>query len=341
MVSIAALHWYDNLGNSEGYGYELLLSDLGYWGLVSFFVLSGFLITRILLLSRDKAPTWEQRKHEIRQFYIRRFLRIFPLYYMVIFLAMLFGSAAGRQIFWWCVAYLTNFYIFTQQAYCGSFTHFWSLAVEEQYYLVWPWLIFLLPSRWIKPLLVGMILSSPLYRWGMVVFYPKVQFIHMLPISNFDGLGTGSLLACLAHEKRKSSGWIEAGLAWSVVAALVLFVLTGTFDANGGIYDVISPTLIALFFGVVVWRLSNGFTGWIGKTLEWPAFSFLGKVSYGFYVYHVFAYRIYDHITARYHVQMGIPLAFLLMFLLTLGMSWASWQLIEGPANNLKKYFPY
>jgi len=115
-------------------------------GVRLFFVLSGFLITGILTASRDR-PTGLA----LRTFYARRFLRIVRLCYFALFVAFVFNISVVRSTLGWHLAYLTNVLIYARGAWRGAVSHFWSLAVEEQFYLVWPWLmlwlLFAQPTR--------------------------------------------------------------------------------------------------------------------------------------------------------------------------------------------------
>ena len=108
--------------------------EWGVMGVNLFFVLSGFLITGILLDSRAGAVRPGDRWFAIRQFYTRRVLRIFPLFYMTLALLVLVNVRPVRQTFLWHVCYLSNVYFFRQGAWIGQISHFWSLAVEEQFY---------------------------------------------------------------------------------------------------------------------------------------------------------------------------------------------------------------
>ena len=130
-----------------------------------FFVLSGFLITGILLRSRDQVEYHgHQRYLELRQFYIRRFLRIFPLYYLVLSIAALLDLSDVRDTIFWHLAYASN-YLFAIQGQYGSVTgHLWSLAVEEQFYLLWPALILFAPRRFLLKVIITAIAVGPTFR---------------------------------------------------------------------------------------------------------------------------------------------------------------------------------
>ena len=128
----------------------------GFLGVQLFFVLSGFLITGILLRARDRVQLGQSSTaHGIGQFYVRRVLRIFPLFYAMLAIAWLAGLPEVRDSLPWHLMYASNVYMVRIQDWHGSVSHLWSLAVEEQFYLVWPFVIFFMPRRWLLPVFVG------------------------------------------------------------------------------------------------------------------------------------------------------------------------------------------
>ena len=164
----------------------------GLVGVKLFFVLSGLLITRILLVTR-----FGERSTlgvGLRSFYLRRALRIFPLYYGVL-LVLALTSAPFRDLWPWYVTYLQNL----RMVQAGHFlfaSHLWTLAIEEQFYLVWPLLVFTLPARRIGPVLLMMVplavgwrvVGAALLRWN------DLQ-VGLLTLSSLDSVGLGGLLA--------------------------------------------------------------------------------------------------------------------------------------------------
>ena len=145
---------------------ELGLGPMGVW---IFFVISGFLITRILLSSKGATP--RENRSALVRFYVRRFLRIFPLYYFVLLVA-LFTSAAFRADWRWYVSYLQNFLMMRASEEAHLFgVHFWTLAVEEQFYLCWPWIVLFVPRFVLGPVIAGAgdwgCLARQLHRVGM------------------------------------------------------------------------------------------------------------------------------------------------------------------------------
>src|SRR4051812_126623 len=137
------------------------------WGLVGvrlFFVLSGFLITGLLIQAVQTQRGSHDPAHVLKQFYIRRALRIFPIYYLVLAIAWLVGSADVHEQLPWLATYTYNVWIAHLGWFTKYFAHFWSLCVEEQFYLVWPWLLVFAPRRRAYVYASAMVLAGPLYR---------------------------------------------------------------------------------------------------------------------------------------------------------------------------------
>jgi peptidoglycan/LPS O-acetylase OafA/YrhL len=138
---------------------------LGSLGVRLFFVLSGFLITGILLRCRQRASDGETKpSQQLRRFYVRRFLRIFPVYYVTLGIVALLNLPTVRESFFWHVAYLSNFLFSFLGRFEGPLSHFWSLAVEEQFYLLWPWLIVFAPRRFLHGIILMTVISAPVFR---------------------------------------------------------------------------------------------------------------------------------------------------------------------------------
>jgi peptidoglycan/LPS O-acetylase OafA/YrhL len=138
-------------------------------GVEAFFVISGFLITGILLDNRSD----ELRPQVLKQFYIRRFLRIFPVFYVALGLVFLLNVDGARPVWIWHAGYLSNLW-FYMHGWGGALSHFWSLAVEEQFYLFWPVFIFMVPRKYLLSAVMLVILIAPVYALFMNVAHPGV-----------------------------------------------------------------------------------------------------------------------------------------------------------------------
>jgi peptidoglycan/LPS O-acetylase OafA/YrhL len=177
---------------------------LGY-GVLFFFVLSSFLISRILLTAKDN----DERKlnnnwRSLKQFYIRRSLRIFPIYYLVLFFLFLVNFYPCRIIFPWLLTYTLNLFISFNSdiSIAGGFTHLWSLCIEEQFYLVFPIFIFIIKSKYILKFLIGLTIIGLFGRMILYIGNPlNIALYNFHSISALDSLGIGGILGYLSLYK--------------------------------------------------------------------------------------------------------------------------------------------
>jgi len=340
-LAVAWSHWmpHHQFGLPWGSGVQL------------FFVLSGFLITGILLESRKQCetPGGPGKGEALRVFYARRCLRIFPLFYLVLAGALLLNIAPIRETWGWHAAYASNFLfaVHRDAVYGNPFLHFWSLAVEEQFYMVWPGLVLFLAPRTLKKAIIGLIVAAPLFRIAMAVAFPEWHRVNYLPLSCVDSLGVGALLALISARPELHAAGVESvanrlavwGLAggFGTVMAILLYQRTPRLESIG-------HTCLVLFFGWVVFRASRGFGGIEGKILGWEPLRYLGKISYGLYIFHhFFTYVTFQSFFARLGVPpewAGSELVLLLpRAACTLAAAVVSWHFFEAPLNGLKNRF--
>jgi len=344
-LAVAAVAWSHWMGSYQ-FGF-----DWGLMGVNLFFVLSGFLITGILLDSRAGTAGLAARWFAIRQFYTRRVLRIFPLFYMTLALMALVGVRPIRQTLLWHLCYLSNVYFFRQgswQLATSNISHFWSLAVEEQFYLVWPYLMIFLPARRLCPVVLGLIMLAPVYRVMMGVVFPANKVAFVLTIGCLDALGVGALLAYAQRsgaDSRWGAGALARWLLWlGLPAWAALEVLIRVHKVPGPLLSM-RQTFLDMIFGWVILSGAKGFKGWFGRFLQWRPMAYLGKISYGLYVFHnltvyalVFAVR--DLHASR--IILDVPwIERLCLLVLTVSAAAVSWHLFEKPLNDLKRFFPY
>jgi peptidoglycan/LPS O-acetylase OafA/YrhL len=326
--------------------------DWGWLGVRLFFVLSGFLITRILLDARRLAETTTLTStYLIRQFYIRRFLRIFPIYYLVIAIALLFKVALGRELLVWLVSYTPNIYITVYNTWMGVFSHFWSLAVEEQFYLLWPCLIMFLPKKWIPAVITFVILLAPMYRfWAYQTYQFEISPFDFkagtFTLASFDSLGLGALLA-YAWQTKLSPVILQKYLT-GLILPLGLFLYTASlalyhYQIRPSIFFTLNDLAASLIFTWLVSAASLGFKDMTGKFMNFPAFSYLGKISYGIYIYHYFMPLMVASVLKALQMPSHEPgfTNFIVCGLLSVALASVSWRMIELPINNLKRHFQY
>jgi peptidoglycan/LPS O-acetylase OafA/YrhL len=324
------------------------LSLLGYTGVDLFFVLSGFLITGILLDARGTP-------HYFRNFYARRALRILPLYYgvvlaLVVVLPLFHQSTESlrtlqhNQAWYWF--YAVNFIWRVPGATPYYTGHFWSLAVEEQFYLIWPVIVWRLDRPRLTRLCLVCVAGALVVRIGFVALGRGPDVISFVP-TRMDTLAVGALLALAMRSPRGISWW--AGYAcWAGPAAGVILVATfltaDSWRYAPAIHQTLGYSASALMFAAVVGAAT---VGWAGTLFGHPVLRFFGKYSYGMYVFHWPLMRVMGPV---YAVTARIPLVFGSVVLrqlgllviagaLTVGVAMLSWHLYEKWWLTLKRFF--
>ena len=331
-----------------------LFDDLDWAGLGVrlFFVLSGFLITGILLDCRNTAEkNGVPVMFFIRQFYARRFLRIFPIYYLVVSIALIVDIPPAREIWAWLVTYTSNIYITVHNEWIGRMGHFWTLAVEEQFYLIWPWVILFAPRKYLLPVILLFISLSPIYRIIAYQIYPfdigAMDFkAATFTLGNLDSLAIGALLALAWNSdipKQRLQKYLTRLILPIGIILYTTCLILYHYRIKPSVFFTLGDFSASLIFAWLVSSAGLGFKGLVGKVLEWKVLNYLGKITYGIYVYHYFASLILVPLLSRIGFNLPVPgfSNFVLSSLLTIAVASLSWHWIEQPINNLKRYFQY
>jgi peptidoglycan/LPS O-acetylase OafA/YrhL len=332
-------------------------SGYGLWGVDLFFVLSGFLITGILYDAKGSEGYF-------KNFYMRRTLRIFPLYYGVLFLLLFaiprsFAASLDpalletRDAGPWLLTYLTNVFIARTNEFSIPYvSHFWSLAVEEHFYLFWPFLIGFFSRVQAMRACVLLALFSLVLRIAMIAAGATALAPQVLTPCRLDTLCLGAFFALAIRGPGGASAWALGSRRWLPVTALAMFALSALHllaPALDLVVIEVRGTVLALFFAVLILNASSdaGFSP-IKRLFRWRPLGTLGKYSYGLYVFHglvsygfeqrhVFARLealIGSHtLTSLAYVTAGVGLSFLI--------SIASYELFEVRFLALKKLFDY
>ena len=303
----------------------------GWAGVNLFFVLSGFLITSILLEARD-------RPHYFRNFYARRALRIWPVYVLVLVVSYLNAPwFIGPPIFeaiknasWWAyILFLQNLFHFTLPPSIGPT---WSLAIEEQYYFLWAPVVRLLRRPWtLAAVLAGALMAAPLFRLSHFTWITPTH-----TLTHIDGIAMGSLLALGLYTLPLSRRvWFAMGLA-GIVAG---FLAAGTVAGGTAFLD---SALTTGFAGVVLASIaSSGARNPLNAALRRGPLAFYGRISYGLYMTHIMVF-IYFGWFDRHMDAYGIAgnlavVAFRLVA--STAVATALWYGFEAQILKLKRYF--
>jgi peptidoglycan/LPS O-acetylase OafA/YrhL len=333
------------------------LAVSGWCGVDLFFVLSGFLITGILY------DTKAARRYYLT-FYARRALRIFPLYYgvlvalFVIAPVFLHPDADFRRLldrqgwFWLYGVNLLRVLQGAQSCTVGnlSFEHFWSLAVEEHFYLIWPIVVFSLGRVAVMKICGFLAVAAILTRWYFAQSSPFAAY--MLTPCRIDALAMGGLLALAIRGGASSHVKATARVAL-VISGLALAVLLarghGLLLLSDRVVQVFGYSLLAVFFtSSVALAIDASPRSRFAAALRSRPLIFFGKYSYGIYIYHFLIFTWLRSAlpldTLARVVGPGFPsvLAHVMICLcLTVAVSWMSWQVYERHFVAAKKYFPY
>ncbi len=314
--------------------------SLGTAGVWLFYVLSGFLITGILLRCREKVKTQRfGRLKAWRAFWMRRALRIFPLYYVALALAVVLAIGPAREAWPWYATYLQNVRIAMQGRWPIALGHFWSLAVEEQFYAIWPVACLLLPRYHILRLAVMGVVAAPLWRFAVIrVTSSMASSVVLLPAC-LDGLGLGAILAITRRTPPLSV--LKCGILLEMIAVALKFLGMGWS---------LNFTLERFAFSLIAWwtvaRAASGFSGRCGQLLSSAPLAYLGRISYGIYVIHAVLPIAIEKTGHHLGTSFGFPTEpglgqFFCVTVASIALASLSWYVLERPANRLKRFFPY
>jgi len=308
-------------------GLESLFAN-GWMGVDLFFVLSGFLITGILVDSKAAEGYF-------KNFYIRRGLRIWPLYYSLLLFMFLIVPALGpseaHTVFeksspWWAYPlFLQNFFVPSPTSAAGPLAVTWSLAIEEQFYLVWPWMVRYASLARIRQLTILVICLSPLLR-----LYLSTRDVNLYTnvFCRLDGLMAGALIALLVRSETFSpSAFVRP--AWIMfIVALPLAFATEALGTRSIVFSLSAMASAALVYLALFAR-----THWLQRLLTNRFLIHTGTISYGLYLLHKIPFDVAKSLHAdRYPVLMLVVLLVACYVLAAV-----SWNALEKPFLKLKR----
>lgn len=328
--------WFFRFSTSTGTGVDL------------FFVMSGFLITSILLEIRENNGS-------MFSFWMRRVVRIAPLYFFylsVMLVLMLFlgyePTTSGGTFTWleWAglYAYLANVMFIFHGRVPQEFVILWSLAVEEQFYLVWPWLVKKLPLGELRKLMLICIGLAAVFRGAMYFLNPDADGYYFLIFCRMDSLLMGAVVAYLRTYGIGDEWRAKVSRAWPIAALLLLyFVQSKSYhhEMKTPFYIAYYYFLLAACWTVIVLRAIEG-GKWVDRLLANRPIRFVGKVSYGLYIWH----PLCGHVTNGRLTDFGLRedayiLRMAVMFAVSFVVATFFYFTLEKPFLTLKKHFPY
>jgi peptidoglycan/LPS O-acetylase OafA/YrhL len=313
-----------------------VMADFAPLAVALFFVLSGFLITGILLEARARAEaSGVGRGSVLGRFYIRRFLRIFPIYYAILAIAVLLGEPTTRRYLWELVTYRQNFLMARLGHNLSPITPLWSLAVEEHFYLIWPLVVLFASRRGIWAASAFMIVGSLGARVWLQLHHASSQAITMPTYTAVDSIALGCVLGLMwrdtTEEVRRPwlrrALWVGIGLE---LARVVLFLVPVWH--NEAVVRVLNTLPFAM---ACVWLIDRGAHDRLPNWLRNRFLAKLGLVSYAVYVGHRYVMHFLGYDNDRgFRVFFPVLIVSVILALL-------SWLVYEGPINRLNRFFPY
>jgi peptidoglycan/LPS O-acetylase OafA/YrhL len=301
------------------------VAPFGALGVKLFFALSGFLITGILLRCKYlMSVTCQSAWVTARRFYARRFIRLMPAFYLLLICAFAMNSPFVRQTIWWHLMYGSNIYIARSGIWPGSASVLWTLSVEEQFYVFWPWVVLLTPWRKLPTVVIFLIAFAPVFRAAGVMSGHNPSVVGVLPLSCLDTLGMGSLLAIVRASptlKVREETLLKIGL-WVGAPSLAAHIVLGWFDIGADwrfiTFD-LSVSACALW---LIARASCGVVGAAGRVLQNSALLYLGSISYGIYLYHSFVHDGADRLVNAARSSKGLATAIATMLVAVVVVIW-------------------
>jgi len=332
----------------------------GWVGVQVFFVLSGYLITGILLQARSQAFS-----DYISTFYWNRALRIFPLLFAFIAAAAiayaLFGTPDSFKSDWpWLVSFSANFARMRPEDLGPAFVHIWSLAVEQQFYIVWPLLVFFVPPKSFRLLVIAVLTLTPLVRLAIVEYFTHIglgeqyagKAAYVLPVAQFDAFAAGAAISLFGLNRLTHAGrWFALVAAITATAGLAVLVAAyfgsrSAFIASFGYAMYLSAgygyvwgySLLNILFMLGIVCALEGI--WPARILQSKGMVWIGKISYGIYVYHlpllILSAYMFEKMGMDVHGQWR-PVFFAAWICIVILVSDQSYRWLEAPFLGLKK----
>jgi peptidoglycan/LPS O-acetylase OafA/YrhL len=311
--------------------YHALHAPLLWAGVDLFFVLSGYLITGILLKLKEEhtaAGYWGT-------FYMRRFRRIVPPYVGLLLVISILFPVHWAHLWYWYTFFGANIAAAFGKCSVHAMGPLWSLAVEEQFYFLWPLFVWLCDRKVLKKLAIGIMVAAPVLRGICTLMLSTREPIYDLTPFRADLLACGALIAVCAAE---DSAWIERRqrlALFSMIGAGALLIGLSAFrsfrlNANSEFFNVLGYSLIVILFGSVLVKTLGMNGGPAFNALNWRPLRYTGQISYTFYLYQV---AVMDSLAQHIHSRLEIAIGGLLITTL---ISILSWHYLEQPILKLR-----
>jgi peptidoglycan/LPS O-acetylase OafA/YrhL len=333
--------------NLLGKFFTQLIDNLGF-GVDIFFLISGFLITYILLKEKEMFGTIS-----IKKFMVRRSLRIWPLYYLIVIFAPILIMFSNYIKPHWMAStpepnylpyyfFLGNFDIISTGEWMFPFAHLWSICVEEHFYLIWPFILAFVPNRHLIKVFVAIIIASMVSR-GYYFTYNignSGAQIYLNTICKVDVIIIGAITAYIYHRKPILLNIPKYLRILLLIGFIVLISNVSIYSAENLFQVLMKKYLFVIWVGFLMLNFMFNKQP-IFNLKKMKVLNYLGKISFGIYIYHnILLSLITDNILARYGSERVTFVRFFIIYIgATVLMAIISWELFEKQILKLKKRF--
>ncbi len=304
-------------------------------GLFFFLTLTGFLITRILIRERRafeiKGGGWRWKTY--LDFQKRRMARILIPCYVAMFFALAVGARDIRHHPFAYFGQWSNFHMAVMEGWPAGTAHYWTLAIQVQFYIFWPLFIFWIPRRLLALAVCLVIALAPFSRWILYAYFPQIIHSQAITITAMDYLGVGSLLA-LAMEKGMVVGNIYLkSIAWISFACYILLYVFNYLNWPQEGFSYLQQTFLAISLAGLISSSLQGFKGLLGRVLDHSFLQVVGRLSYSLYLYHTVSPLLLGYIFPwlwnPFFAGPWLGIRILVFALTSWVLSYLSWRYVE------------